>query len=259
MNNAKEHSVIFNAQEAIDTLNCFKTQHRVPVKNVPTGDIALGQRTLLINRDGIERWHWLGAGKTHLVYGDEFKCPFGKVGDRLWVKEPFIPDPPAGHDAWEDEHNFTNYYSWDGCGSKLSEIPKRLRKPEHVIYKASWTNPDSMIWVSASQMRKWASRLLLEITNIRIEHIQDISRADALGMGLKQLSKDGGRTYKYGLPDKDGLPGTDNIGWHWSDWEIDHKKAIARLWDSTYGEGAWQRNDWVWALKFKALERASNT
>ena len=237
----KERPVVLTTEEVNAVLAGNKTQHRVPVD---------ADHSISLTYHSLEA----GGASPERLDALPFDCPFGNVGDRLWVQEDFIPDPPAGHDAWEDEDSVTNYSQWDGCGSKLSEIPNRLRTSEHVIYKAGRDDPDSMMWFNALQMRKWASRLLLEITDIRIERLQDISEDDALSMGLSRLTKDSGRTYKYGLPDKDGFPGNDDYGWHWSEWDADHKVAFARYWESMQGKGAWDRNDWVWVIEFKKVD-----
>lgn len=237
----KERPVVLTTEEVNAVLAGDKTQHRVPVD---------ADHSISLTYHSLEA----GGASPERLDALPFDCPFGNVGDRLWVQEDFIPDPPAGHDAWEDEDSVTNYSQWDGCGSKLSEIPNRLRTSEHVIYKAGRDDPDSMMWFNALQMRKWASRLLLEITDIRIERVQDISEDDALSMGLSRLTKDSGRTYKYGLPDKDGFPGNDDYGWHWSEWDADHKVAFARYWESMQGKGAWDRNDWVWVIEFKKVD-----
>ncbi len=257
----KERPLVLTTEEVNAVLAGHKTQHRVIVENPSNGfevDFNLSGLTTpaigyMNNKFGLLTKREIHPNSNKFERGIT-PCPLGKVGDRLWVQEDFIPDPPAGHDAWEDEDSVTNYFQWDGCGSKLSEIPNRLRTSEHVIYKAGQDDPDSMMWFNALQMRKWASRLLLEITDIRIERVHDIGEDDALSMGLSRLTKDGGRTYKYGLSDKDGLPGNDDYGWHWSEWDADHKGALARYWDSMQGKGAWNRNDWVWVIEFKKVD-----
>jgi len=70
------------------------------------------------------------------------------------------------------------------------------------------------------------------LTGIRFERVQSISKQDAIDEGLVQLSKDHRITLKYGIPDSDGLPGNDNRGWPWLDWEVDPVKAYAKWWDA---------------------------
>ena len=100
-------------------------------------------------------------------------------------------------------------------------------------------------------MFRWASRILLEIADIRIERLQSISREDAIAEGLACFSKDG-RIYKYGIPDRDGLPGSDNIGWDWQKWQENPITFYLLLWDSINGKSHPSgSNPWVWAIDFK--------
>lgn len=156
-------------------------------------------------------------------------CPHGKPGDRLWVRE-----------AWQSlcDHDHL----------KPSEIPPG----SDVQYPATYDG-----WVSkrrpAMFMPRWASRILLEIVDVRVERLQDISEEDARGEGLKALTKDG-QTIKYGIPDRDGFPGTDDDGWPWREWEQDPRKSYRKLWESINGPGSWDANPWVWVIEFKKVE-----
>ena len=80
-------------------------------------------------------------------------------------------------------------------------------------------------------MPKKLARLWLRVMEIKAERIQDISAQDARLEGLTRLSKDDGRTWKFGIPDRDGWPGNDDDGWHWQDWETDPVRAFRRLWN----------------------------
>lgn len=99
------------------------------------------------------------------------------------------------------------------------------------------------------------SNLKIEITGYRCERLGDISESDCIKEGIDCLSKDGGLTYKYGIPDKDGLPGNDDIGWHWHEWELNPKAAFKKLWQSIYPTGtkAWRDDLWVWVIDFEVV------
>lgn len=156
------------------------------------------------------------------------KCPYGTVGDVLWVREGFT-----------------------------------ILESNEIIYKADSSPapyglqllPDGSYfdgrWKPSIHMPRWASRITLEITDIRVERLQDISEEDAKAEGLKAITKDGGITIKYGIPDTDGLPGTDNFGWQWQDWHIDPRMAYKLLWESINGAGSWEVNPFVWVIQFK--------
>lgn len=101
-------------------------------------------------------------------------------------------------------------------------------------------------------MPRWAARLTLTVTDVRVERLQEISEADAQAEGLTSLTKDGGRVYKWGIPDRDGLPGNDDDGWHWRDWDVSAKAAYARLWNSLHAKPGerWDDDPWIVAVTF---------
>jgi len=101
-------------------------------------------------------------------------------------------------------------------------------------------------------MPRWASRISLEITGIRVERLQDISEEDAIDEGLKAITKDG-KLIKYGIPDRDGYPGADDFGWNWGDWDKSPVLAYKRLWQSINGKGSWDLNPFVWVIEFKRI------
>ena len=138
------------------------------------------------------------------------RCPYGKVGDILYVRETF-----AGPD-------------W------LHSVPPReWGKNQPVWYFADgdpfygdWTWPKPSI-----HMPRWVSRIDLEITRVRLEFLQDITTEDVKAEGMKSVTKDGS-LWKWGIPDRDGLPGTDDNGWPWHEWDVEPVDAFRKLWDS---------------------------
>lgn len=103
--------------------------------------------------------------------------------------------------------------------------------------------------VPSIHMPRWASRLTLEVTEVRVQRLQDISEEDVNAEGIAGVTKDG-RLWKWGIPDRDGLPGNDDHGWHWQEWEADPRRAYAKLWNSLHGPEAWDANPWVAAITF---------
>jgi hypothetical protein len=164
-----------------------------------------------------------------------------KIGDRLWVKEQFIPDPSADDDAWDDWK--ASYYEWSGTGCRLNMVPPTLRKPTCVLFKADprWQGDQGFKWRPSIHMPRWASRLTLTVTDVRVERLQDISEADAIAEGI-------GRDL---IPD--GLIPGGNTGFGFSDYSgfDTAKSAYAALWDSINGPGAWDASPWVIAVSFE--------
>lgn len=166
-------------------------------------------------------------------------------GDRLYVREAWCTSPPyddikpsemggdesiryAADGAWE---------SW-GWGDLGCVVGGRARSSIH--------------------MPRWASRLTLTVTDVRVQRVQDISEADAKAEGLATVTKDGS-LWKWGIPDRDGLPGNDDHGWHWRDWKADPREAFRDIWNSIHGPDAWAANPWVCALTFTVERRNIDT
>lgn len=149
------------------------------------------------------------------------------VGDRLWVKETFLPDPPADHDAWGEE-GIATYESWSGTGGALSDIPKALRKPKHVLYRATWKTQHEWRWRPSLFMPRWASRITLAVTDVRVQRLQDINEDDAQAEGVVPVA---------GQPDPPGA----------------HRVAYRELWDILHSkpDRRWADNPWVVACRFR--------
>lgn len=149
-----------------------------------------------------------------------FKCPYGLKGDRLWVRESFfIPDAPYA---------------------------KKERDLVH--YKADETSQLSLKytgWRSSLFMPRWASRLTLEIANVRVERVQEISEADARAEG-------GFLTKCPCLP-----PARSPIESCFSQtWCHQHGHSFKSLWDHINGKRyPWASNPWVWVVEFRRIEQ----
>lgn len=169
---------------------------------------------------------------------DQFLDDFSRwmPDDRLWVRESWSPKYVKG---CLNEFKFT-----------YPEICPWIYKADDPAAKTGYA---AHAWKPSIHMPKEASRIWLRVGNIKIEQLQDISSEDAIAEGFSCLSKDGGLTYKYGIPDNDGLPGVDNIGWPWQDWEVNPIKAFQTLWKKINGEESWNENPWLWVIDFEVL------
>lgn len=153
-------------------------------------------------------------------------CPLGQVGDLIYARETYLPDPPSDHEAWSDDDSIHTHYSWAGCGSKVSEVPQRLRHPDYVIYRATWEyDPAKLCWRPSIHMPKWASRIWLEVTDVSFEPLMEITPADALAEGIEHRTMN------------------------------DPRYEFYQLWDQLYGDGKHAENPYVWAVKFRRVER----
>ena len=262
---SKERPIIMHARSINGILEGRKTQTRriakipdyVRVTEAPQkrrGEPPKHPAPYFDAYDGGPFWCWWDEYDR---CGDGVKCPYGVVGDRLWVRETF------GVFSMEGSTVSVFYKANLPEGKTLGDTdggtnPKTLDSLDDVRVAERLLDICAERWHSPIFMPRWASRLTLEITNIRFAHVQDIGEEDAKAEGVQVPCT--------------RIPGTDNgkpllnistrIDSHklWRD----NKNAtladyftgyFALLWDDTNGKGAWDRNDWVWVVEFKRLGR----
>lgn len=249
----KERPILFSAPMVRAILAGQKTQTRRIVKPQPD------HRT---TRVSICRDQWMGNGPSGNGVGTAQWDPWRKspfaVGDRLWVRETWLPDPPADDDAWDD--NSCTYFEWSGCGSRIDSVPAQLQKPDHCIYREGWEGHD-LIWRPSIHMPRWASRILLEVVSVRVERLQDISEADADAEGCERLDFEReerdcklcpqcGGTRLHAVLGRNGgvIPDCDCR-------ECDtYVKRFRYLWESINGNSSLAANPWVWVVEFRRVE-----
>ena len=180
-------------------------------------------------KDDGKPWPWMYDSERDR---DHFMpCPYGQPGDRLWVRETWMPDAPRNGE-WAD----TSFY---GCGmSPLSEIPECYRKPWHCLFRATWDGCELVGWKSSIHMPRWASRITLEVTSVRVERLKAISEADAIAEGITPLPHHPGRWLSGHRP---GLNYPSAVS------------AYRELWESINGPGSWEANPWVWCVSFRRV------
>lgn len=153
-------------------------------------------------------------------------CPHGKPGDRIWVRETFCPvdDTQYGGEKWVDYRATPKFEASHPAG-----------------WDSAPNDAEALKWRPSIHMPRWASRILLEITNVGVQRLQDISSGDAVREGICQLPASG----RYCLS-----PGDQYFG------GASHsaKEVYSWLWSSIYGEESWKANPWVWVIEFKRIE-----
>ncbi|HCG0240760.1 hypothetical protein [Pseudomonas aeruginosa] len=206
----RERPILFNDQMVRAILEGRKTVTRRAVKGfqIPTEDKTTPHEGL----------RWSALGQRHLRYGFNVfgsteeecahelarcgVCPFGKPGDRLWVRE-----------AWAQIN--------------VAQAPGET----WVVYRECDNRTDyGGPWKPSIHMRRRDSRILLEITAVRVERLQDISDDQAIAEGI-----DTHPTGFYG----NGC--------------ITAGGAFLELWESINGDGKWAANPWVWVIEFKRV------
>ncbi|MDG0471509.1 hypothetical protein MXU14_00410 [Klebsiella pneumoniae] len=219
----KERGMIFNGEMVRAILDGRKTQTRRPIKWKQTRFTEIGER-----EDG-SKWPWSEDADHACDFWHP--CPFGAVGDRIWVRETF--QGPLVHEELFEEY---------------SAYPEKFETPEYCEYAADggvrpeYCDLDDNLrhgWRPSIHMPRWASRILLEITGVRVERLNTISEEDARAEGII----DGG-CLNCGEPEPCGCANP----------EPDATDAFAYLWQSIYGQESWNANPWVWVIEFKRVE-----
>jgi hypothetical protein len=229
MGETKERPILFSSPMVRSILEGRKTQTRRVVKNVPDWIDQFGYTCFTPKGSISGRGYWKG------VPGDDegpaekfFPCPYGVPGDRLWVRETHLLDPPQD-DTWD----YTSYT--DGEIENVAKIPDRFRNPSHVLYSADPRfdgRRGDYRWRPSIHMPRWASRITLEVTGVRVERLQEIRDADCEAEGV--------------------LPASEGDAADWRVNESGWRRTYRQLWDSIHGAGAWDASPWVWVIEFAA-------
>ncbi|MGY0145232.1 hypothetical protein [Edwardsiella tarda] len=212
----KERPIIFNDEMVRAILSGTKTMTRRPMKVQPTpsktrpGDFSFPSKKL----ESMVHVSDLAPGNSpipdcHLFFL-ECCCPYGQPGDRLWVRETF-----------------------GDCGVRF-------------VYRADTDDGAACQvkrWTPSIHMPRWASRITLEITDVRVESLQDITDGDARAEGVPEA---GGL-----LPEYPGTYLTPKGDF------ASARVAFQRLWESIYGDDGWDANPWVWVIAFRRVDTGS--
>jgi hypothetical protein len=182
----KERPILFSGPMVRAILAGTKTQTRRVVKPAPC--LTRGMQT-----------HEFAVG------GHDYRCPYGAPGEKLWVRE-----------TWQ---------------RNIGNGPPIIYRADHgaaeSVYKADLATGAWKIAVSGWRppiyMPRAASRILLEITDVRVERLQEISDDDARAEGYDR---------SHAFP----------------------REWFALLWESIDGAGSWAANPWVWVVSFKRLQ-----
>ncbi|EAY9565139.1 hypothetical protein BA086_05685 [Salmonella enterica] len=211
----KERGMIFNGEMVRAILDGRKTQTRRIMKNQPAGDYP--ETPALIRNVGTGfQWHGL--------YGESsiFNCPLGSIGERIWVRETY--QGPL--------------FDYEQMESYLEDSSK-FEKPDFCVYRADgepapeFYDADGNLhcgWRPSIHMPRWASRITLEITDVRVERLHSISEEDAQAEGVQPAC------YEITPP------------------EAAYRVSFGEVWRGIYGEESWAANPWVWVIKFKRVE-----
>ncbi len=160
----------------------------------------------------------------------KWPCPFGAPGDRLWVRERFSPYRVPGGCACSIA-DATYAVLVDGTHvDRDGEITPGLA----TYSEGAW---DGVRWRPSIHMPRWASRIALEVTGVRVERLQAITEEDARAEGVDQ--GEGGRLYPSARAAR----------------ALSYRAGFEHLWNAINGKRApWASNPWVWVVDFRRVE-----
>lgn len=226
-----DRPILMNAAMVRAVLSGQKTQTRRPlpaVFNSPP-DLIGGWF-----RPG--EWKLFGQAMSHFgarwygTYPSRVRCPFGKDGDRLWVRETFA----IVHPCRDMETGYIDDIR------QPTDIPKDNGGGFWVPwYRADWNGNDDadrgFKWIPSIHMPRWASRITLPLVSVRVERVQDIDEDDVWAEGIT-------------------VPLAAEVsGKNWADIPTLHD-AWREVWVSIYGQSSWDANHWVWVAEWENAE-----
>jgi hypothetical protein len=225
----KERPIMFSGGMVCAILEGRKTQTRRVVKEDVRPEPARIEAYYIDNRIFIPTSN---SGKVGIFNPPQIKCPYGKPGDRLWVRETFtfVAD---GEFALRSGVAYKAEGAIQWLGQDTSELNGKT------VYNQD--KPDVWKWKSSMFMLRRLSRILLEVVSVRVERVQSITEADAIAEGIEQ-TRLGFRDYELPAGVMHGVPA---------------EYSYRTLWDSINGKKvgcSWADNPWVWVPEFKVLE-----
>lgn len=214
----KERPLPFTEPMVRAILSGAKTQTRRIVKWPVYCLSHGGRRRLLTERDVSTLAELIREPGRHP--DNRPQCPHGAPGDRIWVKEKFLIETSGS-------------CRYDAEGLSPGEYPEWLQRASIVHYAATTDLTSLGKWKSSRFMPRWVSRITLELTEVRVQRLQDVTWQDCMSEGIKvgfTILDEGDTTWIRG--------------------------QFEELWDSINAKRGypWESNCWVWALTFKVVQ-----
>lgn len=212
-----EKPILFSGEMVKAILDGRKWKTRRVITTLP-----IEPDTASINPDGVGNWvvwapHPVTDEQSRQWYPNSagFPCPYGKAGDTLWVRETWRRSPVTLPDGVQ--YRADNLLRWfDGSEPTAIALPQRNGK-----------------WRPSIFMPRWASRITLRITDVKVERLQDISEGDAIAEGVG--------------------------AWHDTKDGMVYRPEFQALWDTINAKRGfgWDANPWVWVLSFERAKEVT--
>ncbi|HUB88613.1 MAG TPA: hypothetical protein VMA74_02675 [Dyella sp.] len=267
--------ILFSAPMVRAILEGRKTQTRRVMKEQPFSD-GYFQGDVCLDQNGVYARFSVEAVGGGGYRSEEYWCPYGdpRDHDRLWVREAWrVPDSLDASSGFDiAEQCISAGYRKPWCPIRY-EADGALNS--HKDWREFGATPGEATpgrYRHARFMPRWASRITLEVTGVRVERLQDISAADAIAEGIDRVENNFGNRpafCDYGMADLSDS----------AEWFNDPTHSFRSLWDSingarepkhirrrrakgmpvdrpppTPGPNSWDANPWVWVIEFKRIE-----
>lgn len=230
-NQIKERPILFSAPMVRAIQEGRKTVTRRPVKVQPFNlswsrrdhrfEYTAGRAENGDEVDGFYAYSTRSGGEWSA------KCPYGQPGDRLWVRETFADLRGTGIEHRPDPDGPLQRYAY-AADCRPGSYADEARKDYGIKWKPS------------IHMPRLGCRILLEITDVRVERLQAISDEQAMAEGVRLYADHAALGDWYHVDGKET-------------YSAEPRKSFELLWSSINGAGAWEANPWVWVVEFKQV------
>lgn len=216
----KRRPIIFNTEMVRAILDGRKTQTRRPMNQQPEPDTETSKGGYwfpcrafqsMVHVEDLKDPLWRGMASD--------ACPICSVGDQLYVRETWYQKGHYCMPMW-DGADLEDAF-WSGTKQAKYFASDQIEKVSHKFGEDFWRKRPSI------HMPRWAARIILEVTDIRVERLNDISEQDAKAEGF----------------DYPAVPGMD--------WKFNARHNFLVGWDKIYGNRS--SNPWVWVIEFKVI------
>lgn len=267
----KSRPILFSQFMASQAHSGNKTHtRRICAVQPPNHDYSIARTIISASHSEHEgRWHWFNSSVNESVRDfsqPHFDCPFGKVGDQLWVREPYYQRGRWLLAIGEKTKKGREKWCFMPEGKPTFDSPDgevKLGRKHSGSLKTAWHKR------LARFMPREYSRTTLEIVSIEIQWLQDIPEADCWNEGISDqerplsslaslcaaypdtnigaLAADAPSLFVFGNDTKQRSDYEKVVG-------VQGRGCFAYLWESINGQGAWAANPAVWVIGFRRVE-----